>query len=137
MGAARERPIEDMVAAPHSFARDMVPCLTCPYRCGGAGEAPRSSGPEQKITPTPEDVSVYRLTQNDAGALVSCRITVVIADIEVDAIVDTGAARTILSSLWYQEMLPHLPPLRPCTSSLQGAGARHVMCREKWSSSSS
>ena len=82
----------------------------------------RSHRPDQEELSLPKDVSVYRLSQTASGALVSCRTTVVIAGVDVDAIIDTGAARTILTSLWFERLEHLLPPLKPCKARLRGAG---------------
>jgi len=97
--------------------------FTCENECGEPRVAFRKKKPDQKkITKPPDDISVYRLSQSASGALVSCRTTVVIAGKTVDAIIDTGAARTILAFSWYQEMASDMPPLKPCTANLRGAG---------------
>ena len=101
---------------------EVISCLQCPYRQCEAGMAQRSPRPDQEELPLPKDVSVYRLSESSSGALVSCRTTVVIAGQEIDAIIDTGAARTILTSVWYEKLAHVLPSLKPCRARLRGAG---------------
>ena len=99
----------------------MTSCLICPYQCSKAGGASRPVGPEKETTPQPKDTSEYSLSRNASGAMVCCQTTVVIANRKVDAIIDTGAARTMLSAAWYEGVAEHLPPLQPCSANLRGA----------------
>ena len=52
----------------------------------------------------------------------SCRTTVTVAGVSVDAIIGTGASRTPLSDEWYRKLVEDLPCLKPSQASLRGAG---------------
>ena len=45
-----------------------------------------------------------------------------LADTEIDAIIDTGAARTMLTFALYKKLEADLPSLRACKANLRGAG---------------
>ena len=90
---------------------------TCPD-----GLSRRSVAYDQETTPQPGDVGIYRLNQNASGALVSCRTTVTLANARIDAIIDTGAARTMLAFALYKKLEADLPSLRACKANLRGAG---------------
>ena len=73
---------------------------------------------------TSGSVVVYSLTKSDNKSA-TCRTTVVVAGRALDALIDTGASKTLLSKAAYDRLAGELGPLQPTSALLHLASGNH------------